>query len=254
MESGVLAKAFLVLETLAETDDPQPLGVVTRQLGLNKPTVHRILNDLVALGFVQSSGSGLYSLTGKLRRLAAGQDFGPLLDAAEPHLRKLHEDVGETVNLGVLRGTRVAYLQVLESTHPLRRIVEPGTLDPFHSTALGRAIVSRMPESAWRRMIHGVDLEARTTKTIVSEKKLHDTLIQARDEGFAVEREENDVGVMCVACPILEKGEVVVAAVSITIPVARGDAIEKKLVQKLRKVADSVRKDLSRQSQAGRSK
>ncbi|MEO0475860.1 MAG: IclR family transcriptional regulator [Planctomycetota bacterium] len=244
MESGVLGKAFLVLEVLAAGDGPQALGDVTRQVGLNKPTVHRILNDLLALGYVESHGSGSYGLTRKLSHLAAGQDYGPLMQSAEPHLEALHELTEETVNLGVLRGARVAYLRVLESTQPLRRIVESGELDPFHSTALGRCIVSHMPEPSWTRLLRGASLESRTPATITSVKKLREVLHTSRERGYAVEEEENDVGVMCLACPVRDHYGVQ-AAVSLTVPLARADAkAQDKMLKDLKRCVKSIEKDL----------
>lgn len=251
MESGVLGKAFLVLEVLAASDGPQALGEVTRQVGLNKPTVHRILNDLLALGFVESHGSGSYGLTRKLSHLAAGQDYSPLMQAAEPHLQVLHEQTEETVNLGVLRGARVAYLRVLESTQPLRRIVESGELDPFHSTALGRCIVSHLPEPSWARLLRGATLERRTPETITSVKQLREVLHTSREQGYAVEEEENDLGVMCMACPIRD-GDGVQAAASLTVPLARAnDKARDRMLKQLKRCAAAIENELKQRGEPG---
>ncbi len=245
MERGVLAKAFVVLSTLGVNDRPQPLGVVTQQTGLNKPTVHRILKELITLGFVEHTGNGLYSLTGKLRRIADGQDYEQLVKVAEPHLDALHADTGETVNLGVLCGTRVAYLKVLETNHPLRRIEDPGMLYPYYSTALGRAIVAHLPKDNWKRMTTDIKLEAHTVNTITDPAKLRRVLQETLNDGYAIEREESDIGVMCLAYPIVIDDDVI-AAVSITVPVARGEKIEKQLLKKLKKTVSLIKVDYAK--------
>lgn len=220
MESTVLTKAFAILETLATTREPVSLADLTQRLSLNKPTIHRILQDLIGLGYVEGLGGGRYVITNKLQRLSHSRDTAHLIEVAEPILTRLHEKTKETVNLGILQQSTISYLLVFESPHALRRVESAGGTDPFHSTALGRAIVSHLPEKQWERLIRGAELKRQTPNTIVDHDKLEATLRESRQRGFADEWEENDVGVMCVAMPILIDSEPV-AAVSLTVPMAR---------------------------------
>lgn len=238
MESTVLVKAFAILETLASLREPTSLADLTERLSFNKPTIHRILQDLVGLGYVERVGGGVYCLSNKLQRLTQDQAGARLIELGETLLADLHESTQETTNLGVLQQDRVSYLTVLESPHPLRRVVGPGTMDPFYSTALGRAIVSHLPEEQWSRMLRGIRLKPQTPNTITDREVLLQTLATAKKQGYADEWEENDVGVMCVAVPILVRGEPR-AAVSLTVPIARIDRNrERALVGQLKRTAE----------------
>ncbi|MEM6332287.1 MAG: IclR family transcriptional regulator [Planctomycetota bacterium] len=233
MESTVLTKAFAILETLATTRESVSLADLTDRLTLNKPTIHRILQDLIGLGYVESLGGGRYVITNKLQRLSHGQDTARLIKAADPILTRLHDKTQETVNLGVLQQATISYLLVLESPQALRRVESAGGTDPFYSTALGRAIVSHLPEVRWKRLLQGVELKRQTPNTIIDHDELEATLRESKRRGFADEWEENDMGVMCVAIPVVVEGEPI-AAVSLTVPMARMNrSRERELVAEL---------------------
>lgn len=244
MESTVLVKAFSIIEALATRRGAMSLAELTDTLSLNKPTIHRILQDLIGLGYVERVAGGVYTLTHKLKGLGYDEATSNLIEVGEPLLEELHESTQETTNLAVLQGLKVAYLIVLESPQPLRRVVGPGTMDPFYSTALGRAIVSRLPENQITRMLKGVKLRRQTANTIMDKDVLAETIHASRAQGYADEWEENDLGVMCVAVPICLK-DAPVGAISLTVPTARIDvAAERKLVTKLKRTSAAVEKRL----------
>ncbi|MFW6059764.1 MAG: IclR family transcriptional regulator [Phycisphaeraceae bacterium] len=232
MESTVLVKAFALLETLGAAKQPMGLAQLAQQCGLAKPTAHRVLGDLTRLGYVERVGTGIYKLSEKFYHLAAGRESA-LLAAAEPILVELQRRTQETVNLGVMRRDRVVYLRVLESSHPLRRVADDGSVDPVHSTALGRAILAHSDEATQQRALDAVPVEGRTPHTITDVAALRRVLQRARRDGFAEEVDENDVGVMCVAAPVFD-GEDVCAAISISAPSARVDR------QRRRELAEAV--------------
>ena len=221
MESTVLVKAFALLEALSAAQRAMPLATLAEQCGLAKPTAHRVLGDLARMGYVQRVSTGVYRLSEKFQRLAAGREAA-LVAAAEPILEQLQARADETINLGVMRRDRVVYLRVLESRHALRRVAGPDSVDPIHSTALGRAIVSRLPESAWDRVLADVLREGRTPRTVTDPDELRRVFRRAKRNGYAEEVDENDLGVMCLAAPVCD-AEGVAAAISISAPSARVD-------------------------------
>ena len=221
MESTVLVKAFALLEALGAAQRAMPLATLAQQCGLAKPTAHRVLGDLTRLGYVQRVETGVYRLSEKFYRLTAGRESA-LVAAAEPILGELQQRTDETVNLGVLRRHRVVYLRVVESRHPLRRVAEAGSVDPAHSTALGRAVLAHQPEHTWERALAELPVEARTAHTVTDPAALRRILQRARRQGYAEEVNENDVGVMCIAAPIFD-AEGVAAALSVSAPSARVD-------------------------------
>lgn len=222
MESNVLVKAFHLLESLAETADGRGLAELAGRVGLPKPTAHRLLATLSGLGYARRSGPGRYRLGEKVFELACGGGAGRLAEAGGPVARKLHARTGETVNLGVLRGERVVYLLVLESRHPLRRVVAPQESDPFHCTALGRALAAHLEPERLERLLAEAKFERRTPFTLLDRARLRRILRRVRQRGYAVERDETDVGVLCVGAPILAAGRAV-AALSVSAPSARID-------------------------------
>ncbi|EAQ79242.1 IclR family transcriptional regulator [Blastopirellula marina] len=245
MLTSSLGKAFHVLEVLASADGEMPLAEIVSELGYHKPTVHRLLQDLVELGYVCRIDKGKYQLTGKLRRMTLGKLDDHLLEAADPFLRQLHDLTGETVNLGVLRGTSIRYLQVLESRHPFRLVVEANNKDPFYSTALGRALTSELSEEEWNGLIAHVKLIARTPQTVIDPQKLREIHERVSQEGYAMEQDQNDIGVTCIGAPIRD-GSGIVAAVSVSIPTARVDSTSKpQLIDAVQQTAAKISDRLS---------
>lgn len=245
MQTSSLGKAFHVLEVLAATARPMPLVEIVSELGFHKPTVHRILHDLVELGYVARVEKGTYQLTSKLRRMTNGSLDDRLIDIAAPFLQSLYEMTGETVNLGCMRGESVCYLHVLESPHPFRRIVEVNSRDPFYSTALGRAITSQMPDKEWKALIARTKLVALTPHTTVDPKQLLLIHRRAREDGYVVEQDQTDVGITCIGAPVFE-GEAVVAAISISLPTARVEnASERDLIDAVVTTAKGISDKLS---------
>lgn len=239
MESTVLVKAFGLIEAMA--DHRSGLADLASAAGITKPSAHRILRSLVSLGYVESLGDGRYGLTAKLRQLSFGFDERTLVTLVEPTLRALRETTGETVNLGVLRNGRVVYLSVLESAHPLRRVGSMTVDDPVFTTALGRAIASQAKPDELERLLRAAAVqEKRTPKTITGVEQIKRIIDEARRVGHAIERDQNDIGVTCLAMPVFD-GASVVAAISISAPSARAVGSEEKWLKALRRAVNDAK-------------
>lgn len=222
MESSILVKAFALLEATAERAEPRSLGELAAVVGQSKPTAHRILNILSALGYIERSGTGCYRQTGQARRLVTSSDDRKLIGVSTQTLQKLHQSTRETVNLGVLRQDKIIYLQVLESPQPLRRVAEQNSVDPYYCTALGRAIVAYLPVDRRESLLRTVPRPSRTEATMTATSEIRRILEQTAKQGFAIEKDETDVGVTCIGAPIFEAG-LPVAALSLSIPSARAN-------------------------------
>jgi len=230
MESSILVKAFALLEATAERHEARTLGQLAAMVGQSKPTAHRILNILSTLGYIERSGNGCYRQTGQARRLVTSSDDRRLIEVSTPVLQRIHEATRETVNLGVLRQDKIVYLQVLESPQPLRRVVQPNAVDPYYCTALGRAIVAYLPAQRQESLLRTVQRTPRTDATVTDTDEIQRILELTEKQGFAVEKDETDVGVTCFGAPIFQTG-LPVAALSLSIPSARSnDANERSLI------------------------
>ncbi len=245
----MLVKAFSLIETLATGGGSATLAnlsITTRQA---KPTTHRVLRSLLTMGYVEQSTEGEYRLTGKLRRLARGGADGDLIAVAQPVLQRLRDQTGETVNLGVLRGKHIAYLAVIESNHALRRVGAMSEGDPVFTTALGRAIASHLPPDALDRLFRASPIPKRTARTVTDPLKLRAILAGARRDGYAVERDQTDLGVTCLGAPIFRGGDVV-GAVSVSAPSARAGGAEAGWIKALRAAAQAVGRKLDKTERA----
>ena len=220
MESTSLVKALAVLEATAVNASGRTLAALSQEVGLPKSTAHRILKTFVSLGYLDQTATGVYRQTPRVQRLVSNDPSERLAATAEQVLHDLHQSTQETVNLGVLRGDQIVYLRVLESTRPLRRVATPNSVDPFHTTALGRAIVSHLPAAERDGLIRRAKLEPRTPHSNIDPKSLAEILQQAAKDRYALEVDETDVGVTCIGAPIVENG-IALGAISISVPTVR---------------------------------
>jgi len=222
MKETSLVKGVMLLESLAASDSEATLAQVVESTGIVKPTAHRLLQSLVQLGYVRHRVGGFYQLTGRMGVVANGFGSSNLCHLAMPILQQISQQTGETINLGVLRKTRIAYLIVLESQHALRRVACPGGTDPFYCTALGRAIVAHLPLPQQELMLKSTEITARTDQTVTDRDKLRGILEKVRQESWSIEVDQNDLGVTCLSAPVFS-GDQVLAAISLSVPTSRND-------------------------------
>lgn len=243
MSTALVEKTFLILETMAEINEPVPLRTLGDKTELPKSTLHRLLQSLISLGYVDQDGrSGYYYLTMQLAHLGRSNRYEALKETALPLMQQLHTRFNETVNLGVLEGSHVYYLHALETTQPLRWIVTPGARDNFYCTALGKAITAFSSQEQRERLIRTAHLAPRTPNTIVTKRRLQEALDEIRAEGLAVDDEENDLGVVCFAVPILQDG-VPLAGISVSLPKVRlTDDVRRKLISGLHELQQKTQR------------
>jgi len=235
MSIAVLDKAFSILEVLARTGRALTLAELSAEGRLPKPTVHRILRSLRDLGYVdQADRRGTYRLSERLISLRQHGRDGAVRRKAAALMQRLHTTFNETVNLGLLEGIYIRYAQVLETSQPLRAILKPGARDLFHTTALGRAIVARLPAQHQSRLIAKVCAAEPAAKRRAVRARLEAELAATRARGCAWEEEETVAGVACAAIPLTALGEPL-AAVSVAVPIQRLAAARRKaLIKALR--------------------
>jgi len=222
---GSVDRALLVLQALARAGARgRPLADLAGELGLNKSTVHRVLAALRYRDFVtQDHATGAYLLGPAaigLRESYFADDQLPLL--LHPALAALSRETAELVHLGVLNGAHVLYLDKVEPQRSVRVWSAVGRRRPAASTALGRALLAfrGTTEEMLGGYVQATASEDEGPAAPVSAARLWQTLEDARRRGYAVELEENEPGISCLAVPLL-RGEVPVAAVSITAPAER---------------------------------
>lgn len=208
-----------ILDVLQHASDALSLGEVAEGARLPKSSTFRYLSTLESRGYVereQDTGNfrlGLAFLPFHLRHLEV------LGIRAKPILRELRDRFEETTNLGILDRTRVAYLEIVESRRTTRMAAREGDRDPIHSTALGKAIASELPEEDVRRILLKEGLPQLTPNTVTDVETLLKAIEEVRLRGYAVDDRENVYDGRCVAVSV--PGLRVPTAISLSAPATR---------------------------------
>jgi DNA-binding IclR family transcriptional regulator len=214
--------AIRLLKAFSEDEEEIGVSALAQKLGVSKSTVHRLAVTLVAEGLLEQNpaneryrlGLGLFGLGTLVRRRMN------LSLEARPFLFELREKTGETLLLGVPSETEIMYIYNLESNQALRMRSDIGVRRPGYCTAVGRAIFAFAPQSTIERLLAG-PLARRTPSTVVDPARLREILAEVRERGFAVEDEESEPGIRCIAAPVRNAGDTVVGAVGIAGPSQR---------------------------------
>lgn len=210
-----LRNACRVLKLLTEEGAGMALAEIGRRLEIPRTTALRILSTLHAEGMVDQRGRE-YVLGADLIRLGArALDGVDVREAAIPVLRDLSRETEETAHLAIRSGDKALLLEVCDSPHPVRVASRPGTLADIHCSATGKVLLAFQFASV-RELLDGVELEARTPRTMTSVEALEEESRRVREAGFAVDEEEYSPGVRCLAAPIRNSFGEVIAAVGIT--------------------------------------
>ena len=216
-----LLGAFRALECLADAPGPLPLPDLAGLAGLSKTTAFRYLRTLAALGYAEQRADGRYSLGPAVNRLGGENARDAALQAvAEPYLLALGRQFGETVNLGVPKGRRIHYLVMLKGDKPQTMQAEAGDSDGLHCTALGKALLAYLPADQVGQHLKAA-LPRLTPHTIQTRRQLDQALAKVRRFGYAIDREENEIGCVCYAAPVFDQARRPVAAISVSIPLQR---------------------------------
>jgi IclR family acetate operon transcriptional repressor len=218
--SSSLRKALLLLSVVAEqppTTEGMSLVDLAKRSGINKSTVLRLATPLIDENLIERD-----RLTGKFRlgfgSLRLGQSYLDSLDlrsAANDELRSLMRKTANTVHLVVLSGHDVVYLDKVEDEATVRMASRVGATMPAYCTAVGKAIMAYSSEDVVSTILSAPLLPI-TAKTITDPAALRQELGAVRRRGYAIDDRENEPEVRCVAAPIFNHDDVVVAALSVS--------------------------------------
>lgn len=218
--SGVqsVERAFELLEVIARSGGEASLSELAVDTPLPLPTIHRLLRTLVGIGYVRQLTNRRYSLGPRLIRLGevANRQLGAL---ATPVLKGLVANLGESASIAVLDGDMVTYIAQAQSPHSMRMITELGRRSSLHGTGVGKAILSVLDDERVMRLVGQAGLAAHTPKTITTVGGLFTELEQIRARGYAIDEEEQELGVRCLAMAV--PGAPTPMAISISGPVTR---------------------------------
>ncbi|QGP93547.1 Transcriptional repressor IclR [Neomoorella glycerini] len=216
-------RALAILETLAREGSPMMLSAISAELRLNISTVHRLLNALAAHGLVeQEPYQGRYRLGIKAFEIGNRALYSLDIRAiARPALHQLVDDFNETANLAILDKYEVVYIDQVESSNIIKMLARPGTRAPAYCTGAGKVLLAYLSENQLNMFLQEVPLFPYTATTIIDPLQLREELQKIRRQGFALDHGEREEGVRCVAAPVFDHENKVIAAVSVAGPANR---------------------------------
>jgi IclR family transcriptional regulator, KDG regulon repressor len=214
--------AIRLLKAFSDDEAEIGISVLSQRLGIAKSTVHRLVVTLVAEGLLEQNpesgryrlGIGVFELGSLVRRRMN------LSSEARRFLFDLREKANETVLLAIPDHAEIVYVNNLESNHAIRLKSDVGMRRPAFCTALGRAILAFTSEATVDAVL-AQPLESRTPKTITDPARIRVGLREVRRRGYAIEDEESELGMRCIAAPIFRMGGEIVGCVGLAGPVQR---------------------------------
>lgn len=217
-----LDRALTVLRALADSPG-QTLTELARRLDQSPATLYRILITFEANEFVESEAATQTWSIGQTA-FAVGTSFlrkTGLVERARPFMQQLLEATGETANLGIRRGDHVVFVSQAESHETIRAFFPPGTRSPLHASGIGKALLASTGDEMLRRWLKKHVLETFTDQTIIDPEHLMNDLKRTAQRGYAVDNEEKEHGMRCIAAPVFDARREPVAGLSISGPVNR---------------------------------
>lgn len=218
-----LSKGLAILESLANAIAPLGVSEIARRLAVPKSTVHRLLRVLHEFGVVDQRDDGMYQLGIRMLQLASSAGVSAdLRRIVRPHLERLRTETRETAHLGVVADGYVMYIEKVESLQSVRMLSSIGQRNPLWCTALGKALLAFGDAATTTAVLQRMGPDCRrTVNTITTATALNAELKRIRERGYAVDNEELELGLRCIAAPITSDDEVTTLAVSVSGPTNR---------------------------------
>lgn len=235
-----------ILDAVSDERGDGTLGYIARRTALPKSSVLRYLVALESRQYVERDGAASIYRPGVSLRAPSNRRVDRLVELASPILEELRGSLSETVNLGILDRTEVVHSLVFDAPHMMRLAAHIGERGSLHSTALGKAMGAWLDESRVRAIVSATGLPPLTPSTITNLDDLFTEFSTIRQQGYALDDEENEAGGRCVAVNISRMP--FPAAISVSAPIARMPMNKVPRVAKdLARAIEKMRPDLDRE-------
>ena len=215
-------RCLRVLDVVAQEPNAFTFNEIAVALGIEKSSLHRFIQTLIAAGLLELDVSNLrYHVAGKALWIGSGYlRYSPIYRAAFPELERIAHETAALSHLGVWDNDRVLYLQTTRPPGYTLLFANVGGRRPIHSTALGKTMLAYRPDEDLER-VFAQGCERFTDNTITSLDAMRRELEHIRRCGYGLDNQEGILGLRCVAAPIRDGSERVVAALSVSAPLAR---------------------------------
>lgn len=202
-----LERGLRVIEYLNDHPDGLTMGELSSKLGIPTNSVYRILATLERRNYVQKQESGShYYLTSKLLSMSAPvTGVSSFVESSLPYMRALRDDTRESVLCGTLLGEEGVVLEQVEGLHSFSFRIKPGLRFPLHTAAPGKLFLAHMSEQERLAYLKNAHLQKFTPHTLTSTSALLKEVNQAKQDGYAFDREEEVIGQVCVASGVFNR-------------------------------------------------
>jgi IclR family KDG regulon transcriptional repressor len=218
-----VSRALDIIDIVSSKKDGLGVTEIAKQMDINKSSVYRILSTLVQYGYMeQDEETSRYKLGYKFLEMSSKLlESIDLRKEAKPYLQELEKETNEVIHLVVYDQGEVIYIEKLEGTETLRMHSKVGKRAPMHCTAVGKAILAHLPSNVVLDILERKGMPRHTDKTITDKDEFLKELAQVKQKGYALDLEENEYGIRCIAVPIFDHVGKVIAAVSLSGPTIR---------------------------------
>ncbi|MGF1766995.1 DNA-binding transcriptional regulator KdgR [Enterovibrio makurazakiensis] len=215
-------KTMAIFETLGGEKE---IGIsdLAQRLMMSKSTVYRFLQTMKTLGYVSQEGeTERYALTLKLFEVGAGAlQNVDIIDYANIEMSKISEETMEALHLGALDDDSIIYIHKIDSKYKLSMQSRIGKRNPLYSTAIGKVLLCEMSAEDVRDRLKDVVFTQSTPKTHKNIEELLAELPVVKKQGYGEDNEEQEVGLRCIAVPVYDRFNHIVAGLSISLPTMR---------------------------------
>lgn len=235
----VIDRMMKLLDVLSYYPEPVSLKLLAQETGLHPSTAHRILSSMAASGFVERGEPGAYGLG--IRLLTLGNLVKSRINIREtalPLMQRLHQQTGESVNLGIRQDDEIVYVERTSSGRSAVRIVHiVGARAPLHNTATGKLFLASDGPAATREYARRTGLSGITPNSITELGALEKELDRVRRHGVAYDIDEIEIGVRCIAAGIRDDSGDMVAGLSLSSP---SDRFNQEWTPLVKQTADEI--------------
>jgi len=243
---GTVGKALSVLDQVAEFGRPVRFSELLAKSNYPKATLYRLLRTLTHQGLVAfDEDHGSYFLGVRLVRLAhQAWRQSSLAPIASPYMEELSLDLGETIHLAQLDGGHVLYVDKRNSDDPVEMFSQAGKVGPVYCTGIGKAMLAWSSQLEQDQIIAQQSFHNFTDRTLTSAKALRAELTNIRARGYAIDNQEHESGIICVALPLLSHSGRVLGGLSVTSSTSRHSfkALEA-MIPKIKTTIDRIVED-----------
>ncbi|NWO10583.1 IclR family transcriptional regulator [Chromohalobacter salexigens] len=234
--AAAVTKGLRLLQVIPELGSEASARAIQQRLEMPRPTVYRLLNTLEQEGFIERNPlGGEYVLGRQILRLAQQSLVqGSLQARFRSSLQAIGKATGETVHLGVPYGCHMTFIDKVESTDTVRMASYIGMPIPMHSTSVGKAYLAALDNAECEQYLEQLRLEPITEKTIISSTALREELVCVREQGYAIDNEENEKGIICFGRVIYAGDGSPAGGISVSVPRYRlHDDVRKEVIDAL---------------------